>query len=197
MRPLILSIPLLSLPSADSRPIQPTPVTADASHSVELPVHVPAALAVARAIDTLSVSVDAAALGLTQVTAHAGMVTGIETDMSVLPQGRAKPVLERRPTSRVQTSPCAARRLTPSAKAFLYPAQSTSSRCSPPALRRTSPRHESGIRMQEPSRRCGRELRAKRRSKRQHNEAGACFTSSASSAKAARPLGFEPGYRMA
>ena len=98
MRPLILAIPLLSLPSACSRQIRPTPVTADASNSVELPVHVPAALAVARAIDTLSVAVDPAALGSTQVTAHAGMLIGIETDVSVFPQGRAQSVLERRAT---------------------------------------------------------------------------------------------------
>jgi hypothetical protein len=76
--------------------VQPSPVLADASNSVELSVHVPAALAVARAIDTLTVAVDPASLGSTQVTAHAGMVLGIETDVSVFPQGQARPVLERR-----------------------------------------------------------------------------------------------------
>jgi hypothetical protein len=59
-------------------------------------VRVPAALSVARALDTLSVAIDPASLGLMQVTAHAGTVIGIETDVFVFLQGQGRPVLERR-----------------------------------------------------------------------------------------------------
>jgi hypothetical protein len=67
----------------------------DASGLVQLSVRVPAALSVARAIDTLSVAVDPASLGLMQVTAHAGAFTGVETDVFVFARGEARPVLER------------------------------------------------------------------------------------------------------
>jgi hypothetical protein len=72
------------------------PPSADASGSVELSVRVPAALAVARAIDTLSVTVDPASLGLMQVTTHAGTTLGVEANISVFSEGRPQPVLERR-----------------------------------------------------------------------------------------------------
>ncbi len=73
-----------------------TLLPADASGLVELSVRVPAALSVARAIDTLSVAVDPASLGRMQVTAHAGTFVGVETDVFVFAQQEARPVLERR-----------------------------------------------------------------------------------------------------
>jgi hypothetical protein len=79
-----------------SRETPSTSVPADASDVVEISVRVPAALSVARAIDTLSVAVDPASLGLMEVTAHAGTVIGVETDVFVFAQGQARPVLERR-----------------------------------------------------------------------------------------------------
>jgi hypothetical protein len=59
-------------------------------------VRVPAALSIARAIDALSVAVDPAALALTQVTADAGMVIGVEREVFVFPAGRDRPALGRR-----------------------------------------------------------------------------------------------------
>ena len=89
-------IAALLLSAGCSRHAPTTSLPADASDLVELPVRVPAALSVARAIDTLSVAVDPASLGLMQVTAHAGTVVGVETVVLVFPQGQARPVLERR-----------------------------------------------------------------------------------------------------
>jgi hypothetical protein len=58
-------------------------------------VRVPAALSVARAIDSLSVAIDPASLGQLQVTARQGSIVGVETHVSVFPQGQARPVVER------------------------------------------------------------------------------------------------------
>lgn len=86
----------LLLSAGCSRPIPSASVAADASALVEISVRVPAALSVARAIDTLSVAVDPASLGQMQVTAHAGAIMGVEADVFVFRQGDARPVLERR-----------------------------------------------------------------------------------------------------
>jgi hypothetical protein len=59
-------------------------------------LRVPAALSVARALDTLSVSIDPSALALTDVTPHAGTFLGIETDTFVFREGHPAPVTERR-----------------------------------------------------------------------------------------------------
>jgi hypothetical protein len=59
-------------------------------------VRVPAALEIARAIDTLSVATDPASLALTQVTAEAGMFIGLEREVFVFPEGRAPPPSGRR-----------------------------------------------------------------------------------------------------
>ena len=72
-----------------------TSAVADASGLVEVSVRVPAALSVARAMDTLSVAIDPASLGSMEVTAHAGMVLGVEADVFVFPQGMSRSVLER------------------------------------------------------------------------------------------------------
>ncbi len=56
-----------------------------------VPVRVPAALTLARALDTLTVGIDPASLATTQVTVHPGMVLGVETDVAVFPQGGARP----------------------------------------------------------------------------------------------------------
>ena len=79
-----------------SRRTPSTLVPADGSGLVQLSVRVPAALSVARAIDTLSVAVDPASLGLMQVTAHAGTFIGVEADVFVFEHAKARPVLERR-----------------------------------------------------------------------------------------------------
>ena len=66
-----------------------------ASGPRELAVRVPAALMIARAIDGLSVSVDPATLALTQVTADAGMILGVEREVFVFPEGQARPAMGR------------------------------------------------------------------------------------------------------
>jgi hypothetical protein len=69
----------------------------DGASLVQLSVRVPAALSVARAIGSLSVSVDPASLGLMQMTPHAGTFIGVETDVFVfdLDHEGARPVRER------------------------------------------------------------------------------------------------------
>jgi len=56
-----------------------------------LSVRVPAALALSRGLDTLTVSVDPASLAATQVVADPGMVIGVETDVVVFAQGEPRP----------------------------------------------------------------------------------------------------------
>ncbi len=72
-----------------------TPPMQDAPASSELSVRVPGALEVARAIDTLSVSIDPTSLADTRVTADAGWVVGIESDSFVFPIGGTRPALGR------------------------------------------------------------------------------------------------------
>jgi hypothetical protein len=79
-----------------SRRTPSTLLPVDGSGLVQLSVRVPAALSVARAIDTLSVAVDPASLGQMQVTAHAGTFIGVEADVFVFDHEKARPVLERR-----------------------------------------------------------------------------------------------------
>jgi len=88
---------LASLSPACSRQTPSTSPPADASGTVELSVRVPAALAFARALDTLSVAVDPGSLGLTQLIAHGGTLIGIEAHVSLfrLGQADAHPILER------------------------------------------------------------------------------------------------------
>jgi hypothetical protein len=89
------SIAALLLSPGCSRRAPSTSLPADASGLVQLSVRVPAALSVARAIDTLSVAIDPASLGLMPVTAHAGSFIGVETDVFVFARGEARPALER------------------------------------------------------------------------------------------------------
>ncbi|MGO9833330.1 MAG: hypothetical protein ACLP1X_03870 [Polyangiaceae bacterium] len=79
-----------------SRQTLSTPPDANASGPRQLAVRVPAALSIARAIDALSVAVDPASLALTQVTADAGMVIGVEREVFVFPEGQPRPALGRR-----------------------------------------------------------------------------------------------------
>jgi hypothetical protein len=79
-----------------SRQAAPALPSADASGLVEMSMRVPAALSVVPAPSTLSVVVDPASLGEMEVTAHAGTVVGVETDVFVFRQGEDRPVLERR-----------------------------------------------------------------------------------------------------
>lgn len=72
------------------------PAGADASGPTQLSLRVPAALMVQRGIDTLSVAIDPSTLGLTQVTADAAMIEGVEATVHVFPQGQTRAVLERR-----------------------------------------------------------------------------------------------------
>lgn len=79
-----------------SRQTLSTPPDANASGPRQLAVRVPAALSIARAIDALSVAVNPASLALTQVTADAGMVIGVEREVFVFPEGQPRPALGRR-----------------------------------------------------------------------------------------------------
>jgi hypothetical protein len=81
---------------ACSRHALSTSQDVEASGPRELAVRVPAALSLARAIDTLSVAVDPASLAFTQVTADAGRVIGVEREVFVFPEGQARPALGRR-----------------------------------------------------------------------------------------------------
>jgi hypothetical protein len=93
----IAALLLTLLPTACSRQTPSTSLPADASGLVALSVRVPAALAISHAIDTLSIAVDPASFGLTELTAHAGAVIGVEAHVSVFPrdQARAHSLLER------------------------------------------------------------------------------------------------------
>ena len=97
LRACVAAFLLAALSPACSRQSASPSPPADASGIIELSLRVPAALAVTRALDTLSVAVDPDSLGLTQVTAHAGTVIGVETDVRVFRRGQAetKPLLER------------------------------------------------------------------------------------------------------
>jgi hypothetical protein len=83
---------------ACSRPTESATLRADASSLVALSVRVPAALAIGHAIDALSVVVDPASFGLTEVTVHAGTVVGVEAHVLVFPRGKsqAAALVERR-----------------------------------------------------------------------------------------------------
>ena len=84
---------LASLPwLACSRSPHATPFTPDASRLVELTVRVPAALSIARALDTLSVAIDPETLGQTEVTTHAGTFIGVEAEISLFAKGHATAV---------------------------------------------------------------------------------------------------------
>jgi hypothetical protein len=69
---------------------------AGAALTEELPVRVPAALRIARALDSLSVGIDPASLALTQVPVDRGMTIGVERDVFVFPEGQARPAEGRR-----------------------------------------------------------------------------------------------------
>jgi hypothetical protein len=79
-----------------SRQSLSTPSDANESGPRQLAVRVPAALSIARAINALSVAVDPASLALTQLTADAGMVIGVEREVFVFAEGQARPALGRR-----------------------------------------------------------------------------------------------------
>jgi hypothetical protein len=70
-------------------------MVADAAGTRSLSVRVPAALTLARALDTLTVAIDPASLAATQVEAEPGMTLGVETDVVVFAQGEARPSLGR------------------------------------------------------------------------------------------------------
>ena len=63
----------------------------DAAGSRMVSVRVPAALRLARGLDTLSVGVDPASLAGTQVAVDPGMTLGVETDAAVFAQGQPAP----------------------------------------------------------------------------------------------------------
>lgn len=68
-----------------------TSVAGDAGGMRQVAVRVPAALTLARALDTLTIAVDPGSLAATEVTADPGMVVGVETDVVVFAQGGARP----------------------------------------------------------------------------------------------------------
>jgi hypothetical protein len=63
----------------------------DASARREVPVRVPAALSIARAYDSISVSIDPTSLASTTVMADDGMFLGVETECYVFPVGQPRP----------------------------------------------------------------------------------------------------------
>ena len=67
----------------------------DASTPRQLSLRVPAALTLARSLDTLSVGIDPASLALTQVAVDPGLALGVETDLVVFAKGEAPPALSR------------------------------------------------------------------------------------------------------
>ncbi|MGO8997387.1 MAG: hypothetical protein ACLQVI_29070 [Polyangiaceae bacterium] len=97
LRGRLLGLCLSLAPFACSRPTPSPLLPADAAPQVAISVRVPGALSVARAIDTLSVAIDPASLGVTQVAAHAGTTLGVEADVLVFRAGEAegRPLLER------------------------------------------------------------------------------------------------------
>jgi len=79
-----------------SRQPPATALLPDASGPHEMSVRVPAALSLARGLDTLSVSVDPSSLASTTVTVDADMVVGIESETVVFPVGQPPPASGRR-----------------------------------------------------------------------------------------------------
>jgi hypothetical protein len=92
---LVVAVAAVVLAACHSSRASVAPVD-DASGPVQLSLRVPAALMVERAMDTLSVGIDPATLGLTQVTADAATVLGVETQTRVFPEGRPREALDRR-----------------------------------------------------------------------------------------------------
>ncbi len=71
---------------------RPAPPAGDgAAGPREISVRVPAALRIARSLDTISVSFDPAARATTRIVVGAGKVVGIETEWFVYPVGRERP----------------------------------------------------------------------------------------------------------
>jgi len=77
--------------AACTRPVPSATLQVDASGPRELAVRVPAALSLARGLDTLSVSVDPASLAETRVTVDPGMSLGVESQTVVFPVGQPRP----------------------------------------------------------------------------------------------------------
>lgn len=91
---LVVAVMLSALSAGCNRRTPTTSVsgdTPDAAETRQLSVRVPAALTLARALDTLTIAVDPASLAAMQVTADAGMVIGVETDVVVFAQGGERP----------------------------------------------------------------------------------------------------------
>jgi hypothetical protein len=84
-----LVVALLSSVACSRQALSASPDAASGPR--ELALRVPAALMIARAIDSLSVSVDPATLASTQVAADVGMVIGVEREVFVFPKGQARP----------------------------------------------------------------------------------------------------------
>lgn len=86
---------LLALAACRRASLASSDAGASVPDTVTLSLRVPAGLTVARALDTLSVGVDPDTLGVTEVTAHAGVTRGIEAHARVFPRGSAHAVAER------------------------------------------------------------------------------------------------------
>jgi hypothetical protein len=89
------SVLAVLLAAACARQPQRKSVAADASAPKTVAVRVPGALTIARALDSLSVSIDPASLTQTDVAADPGMVLGVETDVLVFPRGQRRSGLGR------------------------------------------------------------------------------------------------------
>jgi hypothetical protein len=88
---LAVGVLLSALSAGCTRHAASTSVVGDAAGPRSLTVRVPAALTLARALDTLTIRVDPASLAATQVAVDPGMVLGVETDVVVFAQGEARP----------------------------------------------------------------------------------------------------------
>jgi hypothetical protein len=82
-----VTVLVVLLAVACARHPTPVPLAADASAEKTVAVRVPGALTIARALDSLSVSIDPASLTQTEVAADPGMVLGVETHVTVFPRG--------------------------------------------------------------------------------------------------------------
>jgi hypothetical protein len=90
------SVLLVLLAAACAPQRQSTATAADASARRTTSVRVPGALTIARAIDSISVSIDPASLVATDVAAaDPGMTLGVETDVVVFPRGQRRSGLGR------------------------------------------------------------------------------------------------------
>lgn len=95
VRPALLVLVVLAGADCD-RGVSSTSSAPEALGARELSVRVPAAIMIARGLDSVAVSVDPSSLAETRVTVAAGMMLGIEAECRVFPAGQSQPAGKRR-----------------------------------------------------------------------------------------------------